>query len=124
MSGSSSGEFTANFQGLAQIPQVLSDVKTGIAALKALISTPAAAAATGSPPATMAIGALGLELGYFLMETIEAIDKDIEGVTQNNTAYQATDAQVSQTATAGTRSVGAITTAVAPVLTTVGTSAR
>lgn len=113
---SSSGSFSADFQGLAQLPGMISEVKMGIGALKSLVSTPAAAAATGSPVAGAAIGGLGVALVAFIAQTIDALSDDIKAITKNNHAYQQVDQSVTQAATAGLATVNAHQAAPAPAL--------
>jgi len=95
------GEFSASWQGLAQIPQLLNEVRAGVLTLRSLISMPSAAVATGSPPASAAIVALGAELVVFLAETVQAIDDDIDGLRQVQESYQQTERDVEAAAVAG-----------------------
>ncbi len=95
---------------------MLGDVKTGILTLRTLISTPSAAMATGSPAAGAAIVALGAELLVFLAQTVQAIDDDIDAMTQVAQNYQQTDAELTTAATAGTQALGNLTAAQHPSL--------
>jgi hypothetical protein len=79
---SSSSSITATWDGLTQAATLYADVRTAVHTLKALVSTPAAVAGTGSIPASLAIAALGVQLVKFLDDVIDAIDDDIEGLQQ------------------------------------------
>ena len=118
MTGTSSGggDISATWQGLAQVPQLLTDVKTGVLALRSLISTPAAAVATGSPIAGGAIWMLGAQLGVFLAETVQAIDDDIDGLRSTLANYQRTEDQLTTVAGHGERALAALPGAAAPSL--------
>ena len=85
---------SATWGGLAQIPQLLNEVKTELLGLKTLASTPSAVAATGSPLASAAIVALGLELGVFLVQTEQAIEHDIAAIGQVARNYHATESDL------------------------------
>jgi hypothetical protein len=93
------GGLSTTWQGLAQLPQLLDEVKAGVRALQSLASTPAAAAATGSPLATAAIVALGIELVVFLAEAAEAIDHDIEAMHRTTQNYHANESDLTSAAT-------------------------
>lgn len=97
----SAGDIAATWQGLAQIPQLLTEVRGGVLAARALISTPSAAMATGSPVAGAAIWALGAELGIFIAQTVQAIDDDIDGIRQTLENYQRNDEELSAEAGRG-----------------------
>lgn len=79
---------SATWDGLAQAATLYADVRTAVHTLKALVSTPAAVAGTGSIPASLAIGALGVQLVKFLDDVIDAIDDDIDGLQQVLRRYQ------------------------------------
>jgi hypothetical protein len=110
------GNLSATWQGLAQIPQMLGDVKAGILTLRALISTPAAAMASGSPAAGAAIVALGAELVMFLAQTVEAIDSDIEAMTKTQQTYQQHENEITTSATTGMTALTGLSGATSPAL--------
>ncbi len=114
--GGGGGNLSTTWQGLAQIPQMLGDVKTGILTLRALISTPSAAMASGSPAAGAAIVMLGAELVMFLAQTVEAIDNDIEAMTKTQQNYQQQENELTTSANAGTTALGGLDGATRPAL--------
>lgn len=81
----------ATWQGLADVPKAISEVRNGITALKGLISTPSAAMATGSMPASMAIAALGVELAVFIYKTEQALEHDVQAMRKTISNYQVTE---------------------------------
>lgn len=106
---SSSGvDIETSFEALTNIPQILADVRAGVFGLKALISTPSAAVATGSPAASAAIVALGAEITVFLGRTAQAILDDAEGIEEVIENYRRIDGDVEAAAAAGQRQVGQI----------------
>ena len=107
---------TASWQGLAGIPHLLDEVKMGVKAVQALLSTPAAAQASGSPLAAAAMIGLGIEIVVFIEKTVEAVEHDIatiEKITQN---YKMTDADVTAAASAIGTVVSQLITADRPAL--------
>ena len=90
----SSGQVSADWQGLAQLPQLFADVQVGVLTLKTLITTPAAAVSTGSPPASGAIVLLGAELAMFLAQTVQAIEDDIAGLLGVRRNYEQNEAEI------------------------------
>ena len=84
MSTQSTGgvDIETSFEALSHIPQILTDVRSGVLGLKALISTPAAAVSTGSPAASATIVALGAEITVFLARTVQAALDDAEAVEE------------------------------------------
>ena len=110
------GQVVASWQELARLPQMLGEVKTGIMALRALISTPAAAMATGSPAAGAAIVGLGAELLVFLAQTVQAIDDDIEAMTRTAQNYQQNEAELTAAAGAGQQTLAGLSPAMHPTL--------
>jgi hypothetical protein len=119
---SSAGSLSTTWQGLNQIPQLLTDVRAGVDTLRTLISTPAAAVATGSPPASAAIVVLGAELVVFLCQTVQAIEDDIRGIAQVAKNYQATEGDLAAVIGVGIGIVTGMSGATAPQLTTVAGS--
>ena len=113
-SSGSSGQVTASWQELAKLPQLLSEAKSGILALRALVSTPSAAMASGSPPAGAAIVALGAEILMFLAQTVQAIDDDIDGMTGVAANYQRNEQNLVAESGAGTQALSGLTPAIAP----------
>jgi hypothetical protein len=101
-------DLSTTWQDLARLPQLLGEVRTGVLALKSLVNTPAAALATGSPAAGLAIGVLGAQLVHFIAETIEAIDQDTEGVQQVARNYRANEDSLTGQANAGAAAVDAL----------------
>lgn len=97
---SSAGGLSTTWPGLSQLQTLINETKMGVLTLESLISTPAAAMATGSPPASAAIVALGIELAVFLAETAQAMERDIQTLEQTARNYRATEADV-VTAAAG-----------------------
>jgi hypothetical protein len=85
---SDTSSVTATWDGLAQAATLYADVRTAVHTLKALVSTPAAVAGTGSIPASLAIAALGVQLVRFLDDVIDAIDDDIDSLQQVLRRYQ------------------------------------
>jgi ABC-type transporter Mla subunit MlaD len=116
---SPAGSLSTTWQGLNQIPQLLNDVKTGVNTLQSLISTPAAAVATGSPPASAAIVMLGAELVVFLAQTMQAIEHDIQGIAQVAKNYKATEGDLAGLLGAGVGVLAGLNKPSAPELTTV-----
>ena len=98
--GSPAGGLSTTWPGLSQLQTLIDETKTGVLTLESLISTPAAAMATGSPLASAAIVALGVELAVFLAETAQAMEHDIQTLEQMAKNYRATEADV-VTAAAG-----------------------
>jgi hypothetical protein len=120
---SPAGSLSTTWQGLNQIPQLFNDVKTGVNTLQTLISTPAAAVATGSPPASAAIVVLGAELVVFLGQTIQAIQDDIHGIAQVAKNYQMTEGDLAAVIGAGVGVIAGLNRPATPQLsTTVGRS--
>lgn len=89
-----SNEVSATWDGLAQVPQLMNEVRAGALTLKSLIQTPQAAVSTGSPVASAAIIALGVELAIFLYETVQAIDDDIDGMRKVKENYERQEDEV------------------------------
>jgi hypothetical protein len=114
MADTSAGQLSATWQGLAQIPQLLTDVKSAVLTLKTLITTPAAAVATGSPPASGAIVLLGAELAMFLAQTVQAVEQDIEAIQRVRRNYETTEQGLTDAATRGQRELESTTPAPAP----------
>jgi len=125
----------ATWPGLNQLQQLIHEGKVGMLALQSLVSTPAAATATGSPPASAALVALGIELVAFLAEIGEAMEHDIQSLEKTARNYQATEADVVTAAAAvvaalagatssstGTSTGTSTSTAPAPTSTTTSTS--
>ena len=123
-SSSSSSGLSITWQGLAAIPQLLADTRQGVATLHTLLSAPAAAAATGSPPASIAIIALGVELAVFLAENVKAIDEDIETITHTARRYQATEADVERSTATVLNALIELTAPTRPALATTATRDR
>lgn len=93
---------STELSAMAQIPNLLGESRSAAEALQTLADVPSAADATGSCPASAATVALGAGLVEFLVDTVEAIDDDIDAITETRANYQQNEAQVSQPATAGT----------------------
>lgn len=89
-----SAALSTTWPGLQQAQQLIHEGKVGMLALQSLVSTPAAASATGSPLASAAIVALGVELVAFLAAIGEAMEHDIEMLQKTARNYQATEAQI------------------------------
>jgi hypothetical protein len=115
-SSAGAGQVTASWQQLARLPQMLGEVKTGLLALRVLVSTPPAAVGSGSPVAGAAIVGLGAEVLVFLAQTVQAIDDDIDAMTQVSHAYQRNETDLAGAAAAGTQSLGSLTGARHPSL--------
>jgi len=118
------GGLSTTWQGLAQLPQLLDEAKTGVRALQSLASTPAAAAATGSPLASAAIIALGIELVVFLAETVEAIEHDVEALHQTTQNYHANESDLTSAATMVLGVLGQLTAPSRPALAPSNASTR
>jgi hypothetical protein len=86
--------FAVDAKGLQQLPKVIDDVRIGVLGFKGLISTPAAARATGSMPMSIAIGALGLEMIGFLVKTGEALAHDVDTMTKTLKSYEVSEQDV------------------------------
>src|SRR5688500_18545798 len=93
--------FSAELQALAQVPTLLNDIKAGVLAARALVSTPRAAISTGTLAAGAAIGVLGIELIALLADTVQAIDDDIENLRGNAQNYEQADMDAVAGAQAG-----------------------
>lgn len=113
MADDTAGQLSATWQGLAQIPQLLTDIKVGVLTLKTLITTPAAAVSTGSPPASGAIVLLGAELAMFLAQTVEAVEQDIDAIRRVRQNYETTEQGLTAAATRGQQALDGTTTPVA-----------
>jgi predicted exporter len=96
-------DITTSLECLGKLPQMLGEVRTGISMLQTLASAPAAAAATGSPPASLAIVALSAELAYLLADLVKELDDDIDGITQVAQNYQSQEDLVQQLASVSVR---------------------
>jgi hypothetical protein len=88
------GDVVADWQGLAQVPQLLNNVKTGVLTLRSLVHAPQAAMASGNPMVGGAIVALGAQLAVFLYQTAQAIEDDISAVKQVADNYRAQEDRV------------------------------
>lgn len=86
-----SKEVQVVYQGLQTAPDMLLEIRSGIGALKAFLSAPRAAMSSGSPFMAAAIVAVGLELGVFILDAIQAIDDDIDTMRETLKNYQETD---------------------------------
>ena len=129
MASDTAGQLSATWQGLAQIPQLLADIKAGVLTLKTLISTPAAAVATGSPPASGAIVLLGAELAMFLAQTVQAVEQDVEAIRAVRQNYERTEQELAAAATRGGTALNGVQEATRPTTspsprTTTGTAPR
>ena len=92
--GNGGGDLSMSWQGAAEIPKMMDEVRNGILALKGMISAPAAAQASGSIPLGIAIAALGIELGAFIYRTGEALAHDAESLLKNIANYQLTEQDI------------------------------
>lgn len=114
-------DLSASWPGLSQLQQLIHNAKLGVQTLDTLISTPAAAAATGSPPASAAIAALGIELAIFLAQTIDAMDDDIATLERTARNYQLSEREVltgvAQVVVALSRTSGTTTPTTTPATT-------
>ena len=123
MASDTAGQLSATWQGLTQIPQLLADIKAGVLTLKTLISTPAAAVATGSPPASGAIVLLGAELAMFLAQTVQAVEQDVEAIRGVQQNYERTEQELAAAATRGATALNGVQQAARPTTgTTTGTA--
>jgi hypothetical protein len=109
-------DITTSIESLNQIPSLLGEIRSGISMLNALASAPAAMAATGSPPASVAIGALGAGLAYLLADLVKELDDDIEGITQVAQNYTNQEDLVTQLAAIGARQLAGTSQASRPSL--------
>jgi hypothetical protein len=116
MSDTTAGQLSATWQGLAQIPQLLADVKAAVLTLKTLITTPAAAVSTGSPAASGAIVLLGAELAMFLAQTVQAVEDDIDGLRRVTRNYETNEADLAAAASRGCTAVDQVGPAPRPAL--------
>ncbi len=114
MADNTAGQLSATWQGLAQIPLLLTNVKAAVLTLKTLITTPAAAVSTGSAPASGAIVLLGAELAMFLAQTVQAVEQDIEAIQQVRRGYETTEQGLTAAAARGQLELESTTTPVAP----------
>ncbi len=101
-----SNDIMATFDALSKLPELLSEVRTGVDTLKTLASAPAAAMATGSPAAGAAIVALGGGLAYLLADLVKAIDDDIDGMRNVQQNYKSNEDAISQLAQLGIQLLG------------------
>ncbi len=99
---------------------MLGEIRSGISMLQTLASAPAAAAATGSPPASAAIFALGAGLAYLLADLVKELDDDIDGITQVAQNYKDQEDLVEQLAMLGLRGLAGASRADGPKLGGVG----
>lgn len=86
-----SKEMQVVYEGLQTVPDLFLEVRSGIAAGRALLSAPRAAMSAGSPFMAAAIVAVGLELGMFIIDAIQAIDEDIDNLRETYKQYKETD---------------------------------
>lgn len=89
-----SAALSTTWPGLQQAQQLIHEGKVGMLALQSLVSTPAAASATGSPLASAAIVTLGVEIVAFLAAIGEAMEHDIEMLRKTARNYQLTESQI------------------------------
>jgi hypothetical protein len=115
-----SNDIMATFDALSKLPELLSEVRTGVDTLKTLASAPAAAMATGSPAAGAAIVALGGGLAYLLADMVKAIDDDIDGMRNVQSNYRSNEDAISELAQLGLRLLGNTNKADQPSLATPG----
>jgi hypothetical protein len=94
-------DITTSLDCLGKLPSMLGEVSSGISMLQTLASAPAAAAATGSPPASAAIVALSAELAYLLADLVKELNKDIDGIVQVAQNYKNQEDLVGQLASFG-----------------------
>lgn len=88
------GDVVLSWQDLAELPRRLNEAQAGFAALRPLVTTPRAAAATGSAPASAAIAAFGGLLVQFLADTARAIDEDVATMRRVTTNYRENDSAI------------------------------
>jgi hypothetical protein len=107
---------TTSLDCLGKLPSMLGEVRSGISMLQTLASAPAAAAATGSPPASLAIVALSAELAYLLADLVKELDKDIDGIVQVAQNYKNQEDLVGQLASFGLQQLAGTSRAPRPEL--------
>lgn len=83
------GDVVVSWQELAELPRRLNEAQAGFLALRPLVSTPRAAASTGSAPASVAIAAFGGLLVQFLADTARSLDDDVATMRQVAENYRA-----------------------------------
>ena len=93
MSGNS---MTADLANLAQVPDMVRQVRAMFEGFQALAEVTEAASSTGSPAATATIALLGVELGAFIVKTLEALDDDIDNLTDGRSMYERNENQLQQ----------------------------
>lgn len=86
---------------LAQVPQMINQVKTMVETLQAVAEVPEAVTATGSPIAAAAIAGLGVAMAAFFVDLIEALDDDVDAVQHAGQNYQANEESVVQSSSQG-----------------------
>ncbi len=109
-------DITTSLDCLGKLPSMLGEVRTGISMLQTLASAPAAAASTGSPPASLAIIALSAELAYLLADLVKEIGNDIDGIAQVAQNYQNQEDLVGQLASFGLQQLAGTAQAARPAL--------
>lgn len=89
-----SDQLSVSLGNLSRVPGMISDIKAIVETVQALAEVPQAAASTGSPAASAGIIALGAALADFFVETIEALDDDIDAVREAHRDYTQNETNV------------------------------
>jgi hypothetical protein len=92
----SGNSMTADLADLAQVPDMVRQVRAMFEGFQALAEVAEAASSTGSIAATAAIALLGVELGAFLVKTLEALDDDVDNLTDGRSMYEGNENQLQQ----------------------------
>lgn len=100
-----STSMTTELSALAEIPNMITQARTLVQTAQAAAEVPEAAGATGSFPASAAIVGLGAALVHFFVQTVEALDDDIDAIRDASDRYERNEVEVAQSSDAGTTAV-------------------
>ena len=91
---SNTEQIAVSLGSLAQVPNMLAEVRALVETVQALAEVPQASASTGSPVASAGIIALGVALADFFVQTIEALDDDVDAIRHAGRNYEVNEAQL------------------------------
>ena len=104
---STTDQFTVSLGNLAQVPNMIGEIRSLVETVQALAEVPQAAASTGSPAASAGIIALGIALADFFVQAFEALDDDIDAIRNAGRTYEVNETQLVADATRGTTALQA-----------------
>lgn len=87
-------QLTVSLGNLAQVPNMIAEIRSLVETVQAIAEVPQAAASTGSPAASAGIIALGVALADFFVQTIEALDDDVDAILEAGRNYEVNEAQL------------------------------